>query len=70
MGIPEAIRPRVFDPFFTTRLGRGGSGLGLHIAHNLTTGLLGGTLELAPADATRPGTRFVLHVPRVAPASA
>lgn len=69
-GIPEAIRPRVFDPFFTTRLGRGGSGLGLHIAHNLTTGLLGGTLELAPADARRPGTRFVLHVPRVAPASA
>ncbi|GAB3727448.1 hypothetical protein GCM10028794_00070 [Silanimonas algicola] len=69
-GIPEAIRPKVFDPFFTTRLGRGGSGLGLHIAHNLTTGLLGGTLELAPAEPGRPGARFVLRVPRVAPGRA
>ena len=70
VGIPDAIRPKVFDPFFTTRLGRGGSGLGLHIAHNLTTGLLGGTLELAPADPTRAGSRFVLRLPRVAPGNA
>jgi PAS domain S-box-containing protein len=70
VGIPEAIRPKVFDPFFTTRLGRGGSGLGLHIAHNLTTGLLGGTLELAPPDPHQPGCRFVLRLPRVAPAQA
>ena len=70
VGIPDAIRAKVFDPFFTTRLGRGGSGLGLHIAHNLTTGLLGGTLELASPDPARTGSRFVLRLPRVAPASA
>ncbi|MBM3728071.1 MAG: PAS domain S-box protein [Acidobacteria bacterium] len=31
-GIPEDVRPRVFEPFFTTR-GRAGTGLGLAIVH-------------------------------------
>jgi signal transduction histidine kinase len=36
---------RVFDPFFTTRLGHGGSGLGLSISRNLAFGVLGGSLQ-------------------------
>ena len=67
IGIPDSLRPKVFEPFFTTRLGQGGSGLGLYIAHNLATGLLGGTLDLMPHDATSAGTRFCLRLPRVAP---
>ncbi|MFT5442163.1 MAG: PAS domain S-box-containing protein [Myxococcota bacterium] len=34
-GIANENRSRVFDPFFTTRLSRGGSGLGLSIVHGM-----------------------------------
>ncbi|BAL26335.1 sensor histidine kinase [Azoarcus sp. KH32C] len=67
-GIPDAIAKRVFDPFFTTRLGRGGSGLGLYIVYNLATAALGGTIELT-SGAGR-GARFDLRFPRVAPSTA
>lgn len=61
---PDALS-RVFDPFFTTRLGRGGSGLGLSIVLNLTRDLLGGDLEIDSQPGA--GTRFRLILPRVAP---
>ncbi len=64
-GIPDANLGRVFDPFFTTRMGQGGSGLGLSIAFNIATGMLGGTLELASAQGK--GTTFTVLLPRVAP---
>ncbi|MEC5163163.1 PAS domain-containing sensor histidine kinase [Janthinobacterium sp. CG_S6] len=67
-GIEPAHLGRVFDPFFTTKLGSGGSGLGLHIAHNLVTSVLGGRIEAASAGAG--GTTFTLHLPTVAPAPA
>lgn len=34
-GIPEEMLDKVFDPFFTTRRARGGTGLGLTIARNI-----------------------------------
>jgi signal transduction histidine kinase len=37
-GIPEADMKHIFEPFFSTRQGQGGSGLGLHIVYNLVTG--------------------------------
>ena len=65
-GIAEEHRSRVFDPFFTTRRGSGGSGLGLHIVYNLVTGPLEGTVTVA----ARPGlgAEFVLTLPAVAAA--
>src|SRR3546814_18927051 len=42
-GIDADSLPRVFDPFFTTRRGTGGTGLGLHIASNLVTQVLADT---------------------------
>jgi len=62
-GIPAEHRSRVFDPFFTTRRGSGGTGLGLHIVYNLVTGPLGGTLSLDPGGA---GATFRVILPRVA----
>lgn len=64
-GIPEEHLERVFDPFFTTRLGQGGSGLGLNIAYELTTGVLGGTLSVKSPPGY--GACFVLELPCSAP---
>jgi PAS domain S-box-containing protein len=64
-GIPETILKRVFEPFFTTRLGQGGSGLGLYIVYNLVTGALGGTIRADSSPGA--GVTFTLIVPRIAP---
>lgn len=64
-GIAPEHLPRVFDPFFTTRLGKGGSGLGLHIVYSLVTELLGGTVHI---DSTLgQGTTLTLNLPPQAP---
>lgn len=66
-GIPPDLLPRVFDPFVTSRMGSGGTGLGLHIAHNLVAQTLGGNISVhSEVDV---GTAFTLILPRVAPAT-
>jgi signal transduction histidine kinase len=54
----------VFDPFFTTRMGQGGSGLGLYIVYNIVTSLLGGSIEVS---STPGGTCFTIRFPACAP---
>jgi len=60
-GMAEDVRRRVFEPFFTTRRGTGGSGLGMHIVWNLATQVLGGSI--ACESATGEGTRFDWRIP-------
>jgi PAS domain S-box-containing protein len=62
-GIPPELHAQVFDPFFTTRRGAGGSGLGLHILHKAVTGALRGRLRLVSDQGK--GTAFVMTFPRV-----
>lgn len=64
-GIAAEVLPRVFDPFFTTRLGGGTSGLGLHQVYNLVTGVLGGEISVVSAPGS--GTCFSLRVPASPP---
>ena len=64
-GILKTDLTHVFEPFFTTRMGQGGSGLGLHIVHNLVTSVLGG--QITVQSETGQGAVFTLKLPRTAP---
>jgi signal transduction histidine kinase len=59
-GIPEEIQSRIFDPFFTTKPPGKGTGLGLHISHDIVAnrhhGLL--TVESKPGE-----TKFKAMLP-------
>lgn len=61
---PEDIS-HVFDPFYSTRFGQGGSGLGLHICYNLVTGILGG--KIAMQSEVGVGSQVIIEIPLVAP---
>ena len=67
-GIAPDLLARVYDPFFTTKLGSGGSGLGLNVTHNIVTAILGGRIELS--SAVGQGSTFTLLLPVVAPVAA
>ncbi len=63
-GVPPDQIERIFEPFFTTRRAEGGSGLGLHIVHNIVTGIFGG--RIAVASQPGGGCRFTIHLPLTA----
>jgi signal transduction histidine kinase len=65
VGMGENVQRRAFDPFFTTRRGDGGTGLGLHIVYNLITRRLGGRIVLSSMPDA--GTTFRISLPRIAP---
>jgi PAS domain S-box-containing protein len=52
---------RVFEPFFTTRLGQGGSGLGMNIVYNLITQTLRGRIECRSTPGS--GVQFLMLLP-------
>jgi signal transduction histidine kinase len=64
-GIPPALLDRIFDPFVTTKMGRGGTGLGLHIAYNAVTNVLGGSLTVRSEEGA--GATFEVRIPDTAP---
>lgn len=43
-GIPKEAINKLFEPFYTTKRGKGGSGLGAHLVYNLVTQGLNGTI--------------------------
>ncbi|MDC8784714.1 sensor histidine kinase [Roseateles koreensis] len=64
-GISAEHQSQIFNPFFTTKLGAGGSGLGLHLVYSLVNNVLGGTIELEASSDE--GTVFRLVLSRLAP---
>lgn len=64
-GMAPAVQARIFDPFYTTKLGKGGSGLGLSISHRLVSSVLGGSITAA--SMVGQGTTFTLILPMRAP---
>ena len=61
-GMDADTLAKLFDPFFTTRRGLGGSGLGAHILYNLVTGPLKGTVQVTSAPGQ--GLRYQVRFPR------
>lgn len=59
---PEDI-PNIFNPFFTTKFGQGGSGLGLNISYNIVVSLLQGQIRVD--SVLGKGTVFILELPLV-----
>jgi PAS domain S-box-containing protein len=59
-GIAPEVLPRLFDPFFTLRAGRGGTGLGLSIVHTIMEAH-GGRVEVTSTPGR--GTQFKLLLP-------
>ena len=64
-GMPPEVLARIFEPFYTTCMGQGGSGLGLSISRNLVTGVLGGSLTATSQPGL--GSQFRVLLPRSAP---
>lgn len=56
-GIAPELQHKVFEPFYTTKLGQGGSGLGLSIVHNLVLAIFKGRVRLE----SMPGQGMHLH---------
>ena len=59
-GIPRDHLPRVFDPFFTTRRERGGTGLGLSLAHAIIVDHDG---QISVNSRPGGGTTFTIDLP-------
>ena len=64
-GMPEDVRDRVFEPFFTTGRSTGGTGLGMAIVHNLATIALKGTIHVE--SELGKGSEFTITFPRHIP---
>ena len=60
-GIPEAVRQKIFQPFFTTKPTGEGTGLGLSLAHDIVAKGHGGTLTVDSREGEF--TEFVVQLP-------
>ncbi|MDR3514673.1 MAG: ATP-binding protein [Azospirillaceae bacterium] len=60
-GIEPDQLPRIFDPFYTTKLGAGGTGLGLSIVHSIVVKTLQGRIAVVSVPGR--GTAFTMTLP-------
>ncbi|MEN9437935.1 MAG: hypothetical protein RIR09_2590 [Pseudomonadota bacterium] len=61
-GIAPDHLEKIFDPFYTTRLGQGGSGFGLYAVYNQVNYLMGGHIQVESTPGR--GTRVTMKLPR------
>ena len=60
-GIPDDVKAKIFQPFFTTKPTGQGTGLGLSLAYDIVTKGHGGTMEVESTEGE--GTTFVFKMP-------
>jgi len=61
IGISEEHLNKIYEPFFTTKRGAGGTGLGLNIVYNIVMQKLGGIIRCSSKMGK--GTVFVIEIP-------
>ena len=61
LGIPEEIREKIFQPFYTTKPTGEGTGLGLSLAYDIITKGHAGTLEVDSEPGK--GSAFIIRLP-------
>jgi len=59
-GVPSELKEKVFQPYFTTKQGRGGTGLGLAIVHRIVSDHGG---RIAVSESPKGGARFIVELP-------
>ncbi|WP_017714992.1 GAF domain-containing sensor histidine kinase [Kamptonema formosum] len=62
-GMPEAVRARIFQPFFTTKEAGKGTGMGLSISRQIVVEKHGGVFECVSQPGK--GTEFCIEIPVV-----
>ncbi len=61
IGMSQQLQAQFFQPFFSTKIGRGGTGLGMTIVENLVKKTLGGTLAVESSPGQ--GSTFMIRLP-------
>jgi GAF domain-containing protein len=61
-GIPQEVREKIFNPFFTTKPAGEGTGLGLSMSHDIVVKQHGGKIDVAIEPGTF--TEFIITLPR------
>ena len=65
IGMSPELLAQLFQPFFSTKIGRGGTGLGMTIVENLVKKTLGGSLVVQSSPGQ--GSHFGIQIPQRAP---
>jgi signal transduction histidine kinase len=60
-GIPEKIKDKIFQPFFTTKPAGEGTGLGLSLSYDIITKGHGGNMKVESKEGE--GTSFIIELP-------
>ena len=60
-GIPDNVKEKIFQPFFTTKPTGVGTGLGLSLSYDIVTKGHGGRLEVKTEEGKF--TEFIIHLP-------
>ncbi len=60
-GIPESVKAKIFQPFFTTKPTGQGTGLGLSLSYDIITKGHGGTIDVESQEGE--GTLFIVNLP-------
>src|SRR6201999_795402 len=61
-GIPDHVKEKMFNPFFTTKPAGEGTGLGLSMSHDIIVKQHGGKIDVATESGVF--TEFVITLPR------